>query len=584
MIRLNYDILFFIFNHYRLDEENGWNNRLGWCKLSHVCRRWRHLVYCSAIHLGMYIQCTNGTPIVGTLDHLLPLPLFIDYRDTTALITPQDELAIRHALLPRERIRHIDLRLPPSILHTFLPLVNKPFSLLEHLSLSYANRGDPNLILPKTFLAPNLRHLNLVGIGIPKRLRLLTSTVSLVTLALTNIRAPAYFSPRLLVARLQYLTQLENFSIGFAVPIPRPNVQRELLSKLGATVTLPNLKHLAYQGVGAYLECLVAQIRTPLLEQLEITLFNQIAFELPHLCHFTNIMEGLKLPIAKVSFGRNTVSVITHHRNSQEYDGRISLHVKCNQMDWQIDCATQICNALMHMLFGVEELRLIFHEETMPTEWENGGIDCTTWHELLRVFFGVKELHICAALLQELSRALQVDDVLGSDPGFLPGLQEIATDFEGIDRRYLFSSFIRTRQIAGKPIRYSPSVVVLVTAKALYACVSSDSLPSPFLILMLNITVTVQILRHQTTQKRFPFTRTRFWISSTIRACGGKHERRMALWAVRSPSIRLLNDYSNALAYSCTIKLSPNHLTSMSTTGSPLLTQALVSCSLAFLF
>jgi hypothetical protein len=423
----------------------------------------------------MYILCTNGTPIVGTLDHLPPLPLFINYRDTTAPITPKDELAICHALLLRDRVRHLDLQLPPSILHTFLPLMNEPFSMLEYLSLSYTNRGAPNLILPKAFLAPNLQHLNLVGIDIPKRLRLLTSTVSLVTLVLTNVRAPGYFLPRLLAARLQSLPQLENFSVGFAVPIPRPSAQRELLSKRGATVTLPNLKHLAYQGVSAYLECLVAQIRTPLLERLEITLFNQIAFQLPHLTHFINIIEGLKFPIAKVSFGRDTISLITDHCDTQEYDGRVSLHVMCRQMDWQIDCAAQICNALMHMLFGVEELRLIFYEETMPTEWQNGEIDGTTWHELLRVFAGVKELYICTALLQELSRALEVEDA-GSDPGFLPSLQEIVSQFEGSDGEDLFSSFIRARRIAGNPVLYTRTQYQY-KARARWACMLSESLP-----------------------------------------------------------------------------------------------------------
>jgi hypothetical protein len=43
----------------------------------------------------------------------------------------------------------------------------------------------------------------------------------------------------------------------------------------------------------------------------------------------------------------------------------------------------------------------------------------------------------------------------------------------------------------------------------------------------------------------------------------------MALRVVRSRSIRLLSDYSNALAYSCTIKFSPDYLTSMTTTGKP---------------
>ena len=473
---LDDDVLFYIFNYYRQDEENGWNVHFGWRKLSQVCRRWRHSIHCSAFHLGMYILCTNGTPIVGTLDHLPPLPLFIDYRDTSLPITPLDELAIGHALLLRDRVRHVDLHLPPSILHTFLPLIDGPFLMLEHLSLSYAIGGDPNLILPKTFLAPNLRHLNLVNVDIPKRLQLLTSTVSLVTLFLTNIRAPGYFHPRLLASRLQSLPQLEKFSIGFAIPIPRPSEESELFSKRGATVTLPNLKHLAYQGVSAYLECLVAQIETPLLERLEITLFNQAAFELPHLSHFTNVVEGLNFPVAKVSFGPNMVSVTTGHRNTQHYDGRFSLHVLCSQMDWQVECVTQISNTLIHMLLGVEELGIILHEETMPTEWQIDEIEGTTWHELLRKFNGVKELHICAALSQELSRALQVNDI-GSNPAFLPRLRKIVSGSEGSVAESLFSSFVHARRIASNPVRY-PQAEWKV--RALYACTSLDSLPSPF--------------------------------------------------------------------------------------------------------
>ena len=437
----------------------------------------------------MYILCTNGTPIIGTLDHLPPLPLFIDYRDTSLPITPLDELAIGHALLLRDRVRHVDLHLPPSILHTFLPLIDGPFLMLEHLSLSYPNGGDPNLILPKTFLAPNLRHLKLVSIDIPKRLRLLTSTVSLITLMLTDIRTPGYFHPRLLAARLQSLPRLEKFSIGFAIPIPRPSEEIELSSKRGATVTLPNLKYLAYKGVSAYLECLVAQIRTPLLERLEITLFNQVAFELPHLSHFTNTIERFKFPVAKVGFGCNTVSVTMEHRNTQQSGGRFSLHVLCSQMDWQVECATQICNTLNHMLSGAEELGIILHEETMPTEWPFDEIESATWHELLRMFNGVKELHICAALSQELSCALQLNDV-GSDPAFLPFLQKIVSGSEGSVAENLFRFFIRARRTAGNPVRYPPSEW---KARALYTSTSLDSLPSPFpttTILMLNITIT----------------------------------------------------------------------------------------------
>ncbi|KAI9432404.1 hypothetical protein H4582DRAFT_1112423 [Lactarius indigo] len=69
---LNDDVLLGVFDYYRLDSEIHWNTRLGWRKLSHVCRRWRHLVYGSATHLDMHILCTNGTPPVNTLVHLPP--------------------------------------------------------------------------------------------------------------------------------------------------------------------------------------------------------------------------------------------------------------------------------------------------------------------------------------------------------------------------------------------------------------------------------------------------------------------------------------------------------------------------------
>ena len=468
---LDDDVLLGIFSYYRLNEANAWNVRLGWCKLSHVCRRWRHLVHSSAFHLGMHILCTNGTPTLDTLDHLPSLPLLIDYRDTTATISRQDELGIHHALLLRDRVRHIDLRLPPSILHKFLMLMDEPFSVLGHLSLSSTIKEDTSLVLPKTFLAPNLRHLTLLGIDLPKRLRFLSSTVSLVTLVLTNIRASGYFIPRLLVARLQSLPRLEELSIGFSIPIPRPSAERELLGKRGTPVTLLNLKHLRFQGTSAYLECLVAQIRVPLLERLDIALFNQIAFALPHLSHFTNIIEGLKSPVAEVSFGRDAVSVITNHYNTRQHNGRFALRVMCRQLDWQIDCAAQICSALMPALFGVEELKLRFYEQMIPTEWQNDEIDGTTWHELLRAFIGVKKLRLCAALSQELSRALQADDV-GSDPGLLPGLGEIVSEFARHEHS-LFDSFIHARRIAGRPVLY----VKLTTTTSWYPTFPEPNVP-----------------------------------------------------------------------------------------------------------
>ena len=367
----------------------------------------------------------------------------------TGVLTEQDTFGMYRALQFHDRVRHISLCLPPSTLHKCLALMDKCFPILEHLSLSFSNDDFTTPMLPKAFLAPNLRHLSLPGICPPRRLRLFTSTVSLVTLVLSNIRTSSYFTPKLFVARLSSLPQLEELSIYFSIPLPRPSAERELSgSRQETPVTLANLKTLAFQGVGAYLESLISKIRIPLLERLEIVLFNQIAFALPHLSHLIYVTEGFRVPAAKISFGHGDVSIIMAHHSSQWSEGPFFLRLMCKQLDWQIDCIGQICSALIPTLSIVEKFTLDFYTRMIPAEWQNGEIESTTWHELLRSFIGMKELHIEDGLLEEVSRALQVDE-LGLDPGFRPNLQFI------VAAENRSASFIDTRRFVGRPVQYS---------------------------------------------------------------------------------------------------------------------------------
>jgi hypothetical protein len=266
----------------------------------------------------------------------------------------------------------------------------------------------------------------------------LTSAASLIRLGFSNVETSSYFRPRLLAARLQSLSLLEELSIGFSIPIPRPSTERELLEKPGAPITLPRLKRLRFKGVSVHLESLVAQIRLPLLEHLDITLFNQMAFVLPHLSYLIDITESLKLSTnsAAVFFDHDQVQVRVSGGAHSWPKHFFLLCVICKQLDWQIDCAAQIYHTLIPALSGVERFTLhSFYPWGIPTELRNGAIDSTTWHELLRPFIGVKELHIMHGLEEEVSRALQVDEV-GSDPGFLPNLQSIHAS------NNLFTSFL----------------------------------------------------------------------------------------------------------------------------------------------
>ena len=403
----------------------------------------------------MHIECTNGTPIVDTLDHIPPLPLVVDYKTKdkysgATVLTEQDEFGIYNAIRLHDRVRLLDLELPPSVLNKALALMNRHFPILEQLSLSFSTENSIHLALPKVFVAPNIRHISLPSIIPSKRLRLLTTAISLVTLKLRNIQTSSYFRPRLLVARLSALPQLKELSIEFSIPMPRPSTERELLGEEGTPVILPSLQILCFKGVGAYLESFVAQIRVPLLERLWITLFNQIAFVLPHLYHLINITEALKLPTATVYFHHDEVFVVTAHHSSRQFVEPLCLRVKCRQLDWQIDCVGQICSSLIPALSAVEQFTLELYyrnHQRIPTELQNGAIDSTTWHELLRSFIGMKDLHIDHELLEELSRALRVDEV-GSEPEFLPNLQFITAE----DNR--FTSFIHARKTVGRPVRF----------------------------------------------------------------------------------------------------------------------------------
>ena len=401
----------------------------------------------------MHIECSNGSPMMNTLDHLPPLPLFVCYSlsDLVLGTVPtqawkQDELGLYHALRLHGRIRHIGLELPPSILRKVLALMNENFPILERLSLTYwlSDSDDDGYRLPKAFLAPNLLHLTLLNVGLSKRLRVLTSTVSLVTLMLGGIQTSSYFRPRLLVARLRSLPKLEELSISFSAPIPRPSTERELLGEKGAPIILPSLKTLSFHGVGAYLESLVAQIRVPLLEQLSIRLYNQIAFVLPHFFYLINNTKVFMLSGARVGFYHDGVFVSSDPNHDL---GRtpFTLRVRCKPLDWQIDCAVQICQGLIPALSSVKELSLD-SKKIMP-EMRNGAIDSATWHDLLRSFIGVTELDIDDNLSEELSLALQVDEV-GLDPEFLPNLRSI------IATRNLFTSFVDTRQVVDRPVQF----------------------------------------------------------------------------------------------------------------------------------
>jgi hypothetical protein len=397
----------------------------------------------------MCLILTKDSHSIDALRHLPPLPLVIDYSDKTWTIARKDEDNIRLGLQQHGRIRRVALCAPSSSLHIWLELMNKPFPRLSDLSLSSTTIEDMNLMLPETFQAPDLRCLALHGIGLPTGLPLLSSAISLSALSLTHIGASCYFSPGDLVTQLQGLPHLEELSIGFAIPIPLPSSEGDLLPAPIPPVILPTLRRLTFRGVDVYLDNLVAQINTPLLERLSLTLHLNLAFTLVNLVEFIQRTEGFGCFVARVVFNKDGASINVGHDEQRDI-GKFSVHVNCEPLDWQIDSAAQVCSALGKVLSSVEELTLDLRVGGMPSGWKT-TLDDMLWHELLLPFTGVKKLHIGSSLTLELSQALQsVSGELVLE--LLPGLQELEVPL-GIDNATnAFSKFLNSRASVGRPV------------------------------------------------------------------------------------------------------------------------------------
>ena len=448
---LNDDTLLEIFNQCRLQDDELWNHQPRWCKLSHVCRKWRQLIYESTSHLKMQIIITNSKQPLHMLAHLPPLPLVIDYRSTEHA---EDNSGILHAIQQRDRIRRVVLQAPHSTLEQLIMTIDELFPILDALSLlsTTNSEGCSEIMLPRTFTSPNLRHLALHSISLPTGLPTLTSAPSLVTLKLTDIRDPGYFTPEQLLTQLQHIPHLRELSIGFFVTLPNASADEELLHGPMTSTTLPALKWLAFRGESAYLESLVARITAPLLERFNITLFYDLIFTLPHLFEFIEKTEGFRHPVANIIFNKEAVAFVIGPRD-QFNDGIFSLHISCKPFDWQIDSATQVCSSLAPVLSVVEELTLECDEQSLQEDWRNdseiGGIEA--WHGILWPFAGVKKLHIGHPLALEFSRALESDNA-GLIAEILPDLQELQVIIEAQRAKNAFVSFIDARRDAGRPV------------------------------------------------------------------------------------------------------------------------------------
>ena len=306
-----------------------------------------------------------------------------------------------------------------------LMAIMEEYPVLEYMIVGPVAKCDPALMLPGTLQAPHLHHLRLSGFTFPRRPRLLTTAVGLVTFHLYIEHRSTDPQPPLLPQCLSSMPQLETLGIVFLHPIPNRDVERierQLMhTPITTQVTLPNLRQSLFRGVTDYLEALVRRITAPRLGKLEILFFEHLTFSVPLLLQFMHTTENLRFSRGKLQFFNDHVVVKMYPREEAKTYA-FSIYICCWHLDWQVSSMTQIFNSLSQIISAVEHLALEYGEHSRSSE-EHNEVDRTEWRKLLRSFRNVKTLRVDHGLSDKLSRSLQWD--CGELPlELLPKLQE----------------------------------------------------------------------------------------------------------------------------------------------------------------
>ena len=377
------------------------------------------------------------------LAHSPPLPLVIDlfdYLNQNRDITSEEEKGISLALEKRDRVRRIRLSMPQAVrsIQNFITAINENFPVLEYLIMTPSMEDKSTaLILPDTFHAPRLRHLQLGGFTIPIGSQLLTTAMGIVTLNLFMNHSSAYFPPNTLLRCISSMPQLETLHIAFSFPVPKRDVERQtMFSPITTHVILHNLRWFGFRGVSAYMEAVVCRIITPRLEKLEIGFFKQPTFSLPCLLQFMNTMENFRFKRADFEFSNYGVYVKAYPEMA--LTDALSMDVRCWHLDWQVSSMAQIFDSLCQIFSNVEYLtveHLTFDPTHIPTldptleyevhslsSEEHNDVDRIEWRKLLSSFRNVSCLTIDGRIAMQLSRCLQPGD--GDSPvELLPKLE-----------------------------------------------------------------------------------------------------------------------------------------------------------------
>jgi len=441
------DVLLTIFFVYK---EFYSYNPSWWILSVHVCRRWRHVIFASPLRLDLTIVCYSGTPVKKLLNIWPPFPIAIRY-DACAWESFDRQNSVIAALRRHDRVTDIQLTALTSYeLMPCFEMMDRPLLALTDLSLEMIEDGDS--IVPDNFLgghAPFLRTLLLKMIAFPALPTLLLSTTQLVTLRLSSIPTIGYISPSVMATCLAALPNLKRLGLEFHSPDIRTDTGEDLVQSnppLPTRAVLCSLTSFHFEGISQYLEDLLAQIDTPVLQTLSAT-FHDTITHIPQLLRLTNCTGRLGPPIRALVELDHTKVIL----KLMPSDG-FELAIIYNQL--RILSLARVCRELSSLVSRVERLDLQCSRLLLPNV-----LNRRVWLELYQPFVAVQNLYVSAEVWPEVVRVLR--DLIGErTTEVLPELRILFVEKfqKSWDEQESIQSFIAARTLSNHPVVFQQCV------------------------------------------------------------------------------------------------------------------------------
>jgi hypothetical protein len=437
-----------------------------WHTLTHVCRRWRILVFASPRRLNLRIACTNKTPVREKLDIWPDLPIVIsgECHPTTGIDN------IKAALKLNDRVCQIRLTLMRELDEIFAAL-EEPFPALTDLTLcTIANAvwgvdSPPNPVISLVG-STHLRSLSLTGTSIPELPKLLLSSTNLFDLRIDNIPRLAFFPPDAMVTALSAVTRLKVLHFRFEChsrtyersdPDWESRLWKNQPLPLPSRAILPSLTVLKFEGSNIYLEDLVARIDAPQLDDLHIFLTSfvcafPIVLDSPQLLRFINRIPKLQAPDkARVAIDTTDRSFQIDFWRPGQISSIVRLEVGSMKPEWHFQCLAQICRS---PLFPLPTLECLYIDGGhYPGQQTRRKAEIARWLKLFKPFTLVKNLFLSmvyapriASVLQGLVRKRAMEVLPTLENVFIEGYQPSGSVHEAIGQ------FAAERRLSGRPI------------------------------------------------------------------------------------------------------------------------------------